>query len=261
MAQETYQRLKKLIGKSTSDRLAVVKDELEGVGLKPLIYELDSPRGRDTHLVVPFNSNREQELWLTVNYDTFESLPSGNNNGSGVVALLGLAQRLKEVTLPIGVRMIYFDAGLDPVLARTGKRDPEFVPGSELFVKRYLEEQLDLIDRYIGAVAVQAVGKGAFRVFERSGKRLENSSKLNRWIRSYALSRKIDIPLVENSPHADHMAFLKEGLDATVLARYDEKSWHKMQTDKDDMTNVNVTTIDETVDFLHGFLSIFAFKE
>ena len=261
MAQETYQRFKKLIGKDTAGRLAVVREELEGTGLKPTVYELDSPRGRDTHLVVPFNQGRDQELWLTANYDTFESLPSGNNNGSGVVTLLGLAQRLKDATLPVSVRMVYFDAGLDPALARTGRRDPNFVPGSELFVQQYLEEKLDLIDTYAVAIAIQAVGKGSLQVFERSGKRLENSAKLNRWLRSYALSRKTDIPLVENSPHADHMSFLKEGLDATVLARYEEKSWHKMQTDKDDMTNVNVSTVDETIDFLYGFLSTFAFKE
>ncbi len=255
MAQNNhYQTLKKLIEKNTSERLGVIKEELASLGLKPTIYSLDSPRGVDVHLSVAFNYNHKKELWLTANYDTFERMPSANNNSSGVITLLGLSEKLIGSQFPVNIRLIYFDAGLDTDLIAKNRRNPEFKPGSELFLEHILNKEIEFIDSYNGTIIVQAVGKGNFQVFEKTGKKYENSQKLNKLIINHAKSKNITIPLLPNSPNADNISFLKLGLEASVLTRYDEGSWHKMQTTKDDISNVNINLINQNIKFILGLL-------
>lgn len=258
---DSYKKLKEIIGKDTSDRFQFIGDEIRTLGLEPRTYEIDSPRGTDRHVSVSFHYDNERKLWLTANYDTFENYPSSNNNGSAVVTLLSLAEKLQSAKLPIGIRLLFLDAGLDPTLAAKGKRDHDFTTGSELLLAYMIEHESEFIDDYEGAITIQAVGKGNLCVFEKTGKKEENSRYLNDKIVSYAKSVGAPIEVREKSPLADNLAFLKEGLDATVLARYHEGSWHRMQTPKDDISNVNPQTIDETVDFIFGFLRSYSVKK
>jgi hypothetical protein len=62
--------------------------------------------------------------------------------------------------LPINVRFVYFDAGLDPDLVQKKKKNSKYIPGSDIFVKYMLENQLDFIETFSGALTVQGVGKG-----------------------------------------------------------------------------------------------------
>ena len=252
--QETYQRLKEIIGKGTPERFEFITKEIKSLGLESKIYEITSSRGKDKHLTVSFNYNHQKELWLTANYDTYDIFPSGNNNGSGVVTLIGLSQRLRDVSLPINVRIVYFDAALDILLASKGKRNPDFIPGSKLFLQHMIEENIEFIDTYYGAITVQAVGKGDLCVFEKTGKNYINTNNLNHLIIKHAKELGINVSMGDNSPNADNISFIKEGLDATVLTRYHEGSWHKMQTKEDDINNLNVNIVDETIKFLFDFL-------
>ena len=251
---ETYKRLKELIGKDTQARFDLIEQETKVLGLNPKIYELASPRGNDRHLVVHFDYGKDSELWLTANYDTADRLPAANNNASGVVALLGLSEYLRDVTLPANMRIVYFDAGLDTDLITKRRRNSDFVPGSELFLQHMVDEEIEFIDTYTGAIVVQAVGKGNLSVFERTGRKLENSAELNDKIIAHGKSTRVPVELRTQSPNADNISFIKEGLKATVLARYHEGSWHRMQTEADDLTNVSAQTVDETINFLFGVL-------
>lgn len=247
---ETYRNLKGLIGQTTEGRLSRIDEETRALGIAPKTYEIASPRGTDTHLVVEFNYDRPYDLWLTANYDTFQNLPAANNNGSGIVTLLKLSEQLQKLHPPVNIRLVYFDAGLDPDLASTGKRNPEFVPGSRLFLQHLLTTQIEFLDTYEGTITIQAVGKGDLSVFQTTGKRLENDPELNKFIVRQGASIKIPVSVKDYSPNADNMAFLEEGLSATVLARYHEGSWHKMQSREDDLTNVNSRAVAETVALL-----------
>ena len=120
---EVYKGLKGIVGKNTHERFEFILNETKNMELKSKIYKIISPRGEDNNLVVSFNYGNEKELWITSNYDTYGFLPSANNNSSGVITLLGLAQKLKENSLPIDIKIIYFDAALDPLLAEKGKRN------------------------------------------------------------------------------------------------------------------------------------------
>jgi len=255
MPENNYNLLKLLVGSATPHRFSIIANNLRGMGLDPKIYSLDSPTSRDNHIVVPFNYHQSKEIWLTANYDTFGNLPSGNNNSSSVVAFLSLAERLKQAALPVNLRMIFFDRGLDPTLADTGRRNPQFVPGSGVFLRHMIDKEMEFIDSYSGAITVQAVGKGDLQLFTRTGKRYENSSTLNNAIQAFAKSQGFVIPVADNSPHADNISLIQEGLDATVLARFDEKSWRKMQTKEDDLTNVNINLVNDTANFLYGLVS------
>jgi len=252
MTQE-YSRLKRLVGQDTKGRFALINEEIEKMGLAAKVYEIDSPRGKDKHLVVHFDYGAEKELWLTANYDTFETLPSANNNGSGVTTLLGVAEHLRVAELPVNVRIIYFDAGLDTDLIER-RRSADFVPGSELFLQHVVDNEIEAIEKYAGSVVVQAVGKGGLCLFEKTGKKIGNSEWLNRKLVAYGKSSGTNIEIKERSPPADNLSFLKKGLEATVLARYHEGSWHRMQTKQDDMTNVSVADIDGTILFLYDLL-------
>lgn len=251
---DSYKRLKEIINKDTLGRFQYIGNEISALGLTSKTYGVDSPRGTDRHVSVSFHYDNRKELWLTANYDTYENYPSANNNGSAIVTLLGLAERLQSIELPVDVRLLFLDAGLDPALVAKGKRNQDFIPGSELLLAYMIENEIEFIDNYEGAITIQAVGKGNLCIFEKTGKKAENSPYLNEQLLSYANS--VDIPLEVNdkSPLADNLAFLKEGLAATVLARYHEGSWHRMQTPKDDFTNVNLQIVDETADFMYGFL-------
>ncbi len=250
----TYKRLKELVGKDTKNRFDFIEQETRELGLNPKAYELVSPRGTDRNLVVDFDYGNKSQLWLTANYDTFDKLPSANNNASGVIALLGLSETLREISLPVNIRLVYFDAGLDTDLIARRRRNSDFVPGSEVFLQHMMDEETEFIDTYAGAIVIQAVGKGNLCVFERTGRKAENSEELNNKIRAQGRSQGILVELKAQSPNADNTSFLKEGLQATVLARYHEGSWHRMQTQGDDLANVMPQTIDQTVEFLQGVI-------
>jgi hypothetical protein len=250
-----YALLRSLISKDTPERAKIILDRLNYLGLNPRTYTLESPRGKDLDISVRLEQGAKKELWLTANYDTFKEMPSANNNASGVVTLLSLLELNKKQPLPINLRVLFFDAGLDSALIEAKKRDSDFRPGSEIFLDNLLSEDIDFIDSYVGAIVIQAVGKGQLHLFDKTGKRYVNSKSLNKKILNYAKALNVPILLSENSPNADNISFLKQGLEATVLTRYDEGAWHKMQTPKDDLTNVNVSLIGETADFIHAVVS------
>ncbi|GEM_PF-3025324 len=252
---QTYNRLKRLVGQDTVGRFSFIGEEIEKLGLIPRIYELDSPRGKDRHLTVYFDYGAEREFWLTANYDTFEMLPSANNNGSGVVTLMGLVECLRNTSAPVNVRLVYFDAGLDTDLITRKKRNPTFVPGSEIFLQHMINEEIEFIDRYVGAVVIQAAGKGNLCVFEKTGKKTENADGLNKQLVTYGDSMGRSVDIRDRSPSADNLSFLKLGLEAIVLSRYHEGAWHRMQTKDDDLTNVNVVHVDETINFVYNFIT------
>ena len=258
---DTYKKIKEIIGRDTSGRFQFIGNEIIASGLEPRTYKVDSPRRIDEHVSVSFHYDNDRELWLTANYDTFENYPSANNNGSAVVTLLGLAEKLQSAQLPTNVRLLFLDAGLDPTLAFKGRRDHNFTRGSELLLAYMFENEIEFIDSYEGAITIQAVGKGNLCVFEKTGKKEENSKYLNDKILSYAKLVGVPAEVREKSPLADNLAFLKEGLDATVLARYHEWSWHRKQTPKDDFTNVSPQTVDEPVEFICSFLQSYIPKE
>ena len=116
-----------------------------------------------------------------------------------------------------------------------------------------LEHEIDFIESYAGALAVQAVGKGELYVFERTGKKGNNSKRMNDQMLELGKATGINVGVKSHSPHSDNEAFTREGLEATVIARYHEGSWHRMQTKGDDMNNINIQDIEGTIEFLHKF--------
>ncbi|MBT3323592.1 M28 family peptidase [archaeon] len=257
-----YPILKGLVGAPTEKRFNFIESHLKKLGMDPSVYELDSQRGKDKHISVKFDYGSDQELWLTANYDTFQKLPSANNNASGVTTLLDLSERLLQGgDLPINLRLIFFDAGLDTDLITQRKRNPGFIAGSKYFLDHMLNEEIDFIENYVGAIILQALGKGNLCTFQKTGKKNENSSELNKLLRLSGDSFGDTVELKGQSPLTDNISFLREGLDATVLARYHEGSWHRMQTKKDDLSNINPNVIHSTVDFLHNLLISYGGKE
>lgn len=254
---ETYKSLKQIMGQTTEGRLNHIDEETRRMGIVPRSYEIASPRGTDTHLVVEFDFGKPHDLWLTANYDTFETLPAANNNGSSVVTLMKLQEQLRKQQPPVNIRLVYMDAGLDPDLVIKKRRNPDFIPGSHLFVQYLITEELEFIDTYNGAIAIQTVGKGDLCVFQTTGKKLNNDPELNRLIVEHGRSIQVPVKINPHSPNADNISFLEEGLRATVIARYHEGAWHKMQTKDDDLTNINSRAIDETVMFLRTFMDTY----
>ena len=64
----------------------------------------------------------------------------------------------------------------------------------------------------------------------------------------------INVDLIPHSPNADNESFIQEGLEATVVSRYHEGSWHRMQTKGDDMNNISIQDIEGTIEFLYRYL-------
>ena len=254
MNEGTYHRLKSIIQLETSDRFEYIQTEANKIGGDIRAYDIQSPRGVDRHISLNINNNNDSEVWFTANYDTFEKFPSANNNASGVITLLGMGNKIEKMDLPIDVRLFFLDAGLDQKLVAKKQRDNDFVPGSELLVSYMLNNEIEFIDKYTGTFVVQAVGKGNLCVFDKTGKKEVNSYNLNEKIVKYGQSINIPVEIQEKSPLADNISFLKQGLESTVIARYQEGSWHRMQTPKDDISNVNPKIIDETIEFLVNFL-------
>lgn len=254
---EAYRRIKGLIGQDTSGRLDFVQEEIGKMGISSQVYQTNNNLHTEKHLVTKIGSSAQNEVWFTANYDTVGTYPSANNNGSSVVALLGLTELLHDTPLSVGARIVFFDAGLDPDLVNRKRRNPEFKPGSERFVDQIVEKELDFIETFDGAIAVQAVGKGPLTVFEKTGRKTENSRMLNARIMQVGKDLNITVEEDPNSPNADNMSFAKHGLDSTVLSRYHEGAWHRMQTRDDGLSNVNPNTIDKTAEFLYEVLKAF----
>jgi len=252
--QETYRRLKGLVGEDTIGRGNFIQEEIKKFGSTPVVYELDSPRGKDRHIVAKVSQGNGDELWITANYDTFGRLPGANNNASGVVSLLGLMEYVHDNKLPINMRFVYFDAGLDPDLVQKKKRNPKYIQGSQLFVKHILGKELDFIETYNGTLTVQGVGRGTLSVFERTGRYGVNSKRMNDNILTLGKEMSINVDLIPHSPNADNESFIQEGLEATVVSRYHEGSWHRMQTKGDDMNNISIQDIEGTIEFLYRYL-------
>lgn len=257
---EAYRRIKGLIGEDSQNRLGFVQQEVEKMGIVPNIQTTINDHHSEKHLVTKVGKGDQKEIWLSANYDTVGHFPSANNNGSGVVALLGLTELLNDSPLNIDARIVYFDGGLDPDLVNKKRRNPEFKPGSERYMDYMMNEELEFIEPYDGAIVVQAVGKGDLVIFEKTGRKTENSKRLNSVVLETGKSLNIPIKVEPNSPNADNISFAKHGLEATVLARYHEGSWHRMQSREDGLSNVNPHTIDVTTEFLYNLLKEFAKK-
>lgn len=258
---EIVQQLKGLVGVTTEDRFNHIYSEVRRMGVQPSSYELQSPRGIDRHLVVHMDHDRQDnDLWLTANYDTYKNLPAANNNASGVVALLGVVEQVQKIRLPINLRIAFLDAGLDSDLISNKRRNPDFIPGSVLFVQRVVEEDMKLIDNFEGVIVVQAVGKGNMCVFERTGKRTNNDIGLNHRLVNHGKALGVPIVIRSHSPNADNTSFINEGFPATVISRYHDGAWHRMQTREDDISNVDSRLVNETTVFLSKFVASFRGK-
>lgn len=252
MEETTSRRLKQIIRLSTPDRLHFIEEEIKRLGLNSERYDI-SP---DQHCSLSVRFGNPKELWFTANYDTYQNYPSANNNASGVITLLGLIETLREKRkLPVDVRILFLGGGLDKKLVSEGNRDAQFIPGSALLLDYMIINEGEFIDRYAGTITIQAVGKGPLCIFERTGKRDYNTRELNAKIYAQAQETRTTIVLQDQSPLADNVSFLRTGLDATVLARYHEGAWHRMQTPKDDLTNVNPGTVEDTIGFIQGLIS------
>lgn len=101
---------------------------------------------------------------------------------------------------------------------------------------------------------MQAVGKGKLRIFEQTGAKSINSRRMNEEILALGKAIGVSVDLEQHSPSADNRSFTKEGLEATVISRYHEGSWHRMQTRGDDMNNVNIQDIEDTIEFIYKYL-------
>jgi Zn-dependent M28 family amino/carboxypeptidase len=85
-----------------------VRAILEDLEIEPFIQECRIPRIKN--IVVDYHqSPAKKSLIFSAHYDAVRGSPAANDNASGVAVLLGLCQRLRNLSLPVPVKIVFFD--------------------------------------------------------------------------------------------------------------------------------------------------------
>jgi Zn-dependent M28 family amino/carboxypeptidase len=162
-----------------------------------------------------------------------DPVPGANDGASGVAVLLEIARILPE-DLPIGIKLVFFDAedngGID---------DWDWILGSRAFVR-------ELKDIPSAAIIVDMIGDADLEVYYE-----RNSDEIlmeQIWQRASQLGYEgIFIPEYRYSMLDDHTPFIEAGIPAVDLIDFNYPYWHTTSDTLDKVSPESLKVIGETL--------------
>ncbi len=192
------------------------------------------------------------ELVVGAHYDSVPNSPAANDNGTGVAAVLLLAEKLREVELPVGLRLVLF-ANEEPPYFQTP------LMGSWVYARWLREEAVDLegmlcletIGYYTDEPNSQHLPDPLGQLFPRTGNfltfagNLDSRALLHKAIGSFrrlepfpseGLIAPDEFPFLNWS---DHFGFWEEGYPAIMLTDTAPLRYPHYHTSEDTVDKLN----------------------
>jgi len=219
-------------GDTLEQAAGYIENALSSMGYQPQTQEwvLHGKTLRNVWVDVPGTMVLNELVVVAAHYDSYRSSPGADGNGSGVAALLELAERLRGEELHRTVRMLFFVNGEMP-----------WVGTDECGSQRFLEQVTARSERVIGALFLDSVGvysseEGSQEfpfplslVYPRSGHFLavfsdtSNRSAVVAFIDKWQTQSRFPVQggamptWFPGSPNSGYTAFLDAGWPAVVL--------------------------------------------
>ncbi len=157
-----------------------------------------------------------------------QPIPGANDGASGVAVLLELARAIREYSLEIELRIVFFDAEDwgEPGALR------DYFLGSKLYASSLTEAELE---RTIGMILVDMVGDCNLTVYM-EGLSVESAPRLVELI--WQIAQKLGYgkyfkPVVGYTVYDDHWPFIKRGVKAVNIIDFKYPYWHTTQDTPD----------------------------
>ena len=123
------------------------KFEASGYQVRYLEYEISGDRFANIEVTRQGTSHADEIVLVGAHYDAVLGAPGANDNGSGVAALLELADRFKDVDSPRSIRFVAF----------VNEEPPHFLQqtmGSNVYARQVANEKQNIVAMY----ALETIG-------------------------------------------------------------------------------------------------------
>jgi len=202
--------------------------------------------GRNIEATLPGRGSHGGIIIVCAHYDSVLVSPGADDDGSGVSAVLTIAEIMSRHTFNSTIRFVLF----------SGEEQGRF--GS----REYAREAYENGDNIIGVVALDGIG---YAVSSEDGNKIRNlvdnesdwiadaSDRVNEMYGEYI---GLDIVRLPNEPISDHQSFLDYGYDASYLLEYTLDPYY--HTSDDRIEHMNMTYLAKVSRLALGTLAYMA---
>lgn len=240
-----------------------IKSELESYGYKVNTIEYGEQKFANLEVVIEAQNKNKKTIVIGAHYDSEGISPGANDNGSGVVILLDLAKRLKQLKAENKIRIVFFvneeppyfrqdDMG-STVYANRLVKTGEKIQGMYAFdsLGYYFEE--DNTQHYPFLFAPFFPDKANFVAFVgglNSRQLIQNSVGAFRE-KSHFPSEGVSAPsYIQGIDFSDHLSFTRHNIPALMItdtAFFRSKTYH---TPNDTIDRLNIDKMTQLTDEL-----------
>jgi Zn-dependent M28 family amino/carboxypeptidase len=126
-----------------------IESRLAALGYAPSAQRFQASMGevRNIEIEIPGGTRRDEIVLAGAHYDSVSGAPGGNDNGSGVAALLELARLLREAKPERTLRLVWFV-----------NEEPPYYKGEDMGSRRYARRSRERGERIVAMFSVETVG-------------------------------------------------------------------------------------------------------
>lgn len=195
----------------------------------------------------------EKEIIICAHYDSVPSSPGANDNASGTVALLSLAEQLSKKNFKHNLKFISFDAeewnklGAYMYVEKLRQSLTEKKTNLKTKTSKYLKKQT-AADKILAVINIDTVGAGD-TIYNISSKKyaglVKSCVKL--------AGKKVEVRSGYNSPQFDAWPFHVEGINVIHFGVYPYKFFH---TPEDTKEKINPKFINDVTEVIEKIVSV-----
>ena len=208
-------------GGSANEKAAAdyIRAEVEAAGYSPAIESFKLPNGKTSQNVTAvLRGSTDRRIVLGAHYDTKKPAPGANDNGTGSAALMAIAKKLADETLPYTVEFVWF--GTEEMIDSNGDHHHY---GSRFHVTSLTASERARVDAMI---SVDMIGYGPeFRVRTMN----VGPQGLRKKLVSFAKAKGLPAAFMRDSStygFSDHEPFELAGLPAAWIEWRDDPTYH-----------------------------------
>ena len=228
-----------------------IYEEFQKMGINVEFHEWDYDifKSRNIIATIPGKDLDSNAIYIiSAHYDTFHNSPGANDDGSGIVAIMTIAEILSNYSFNHTIKFIAF----------SGEEVGTY--GSYIYAKEAYKREdniIAILNLDIIGFAETSIGGKTLRFFH------ENPSE---WIAYFAKQTgikyydiiNISIESLPNYPGADNQAFVDYGYDGVWIAQHDS---NRVGHSRDDtFENINITYQMKTTKIMLAILTELAIK-
>lgn len=195
----------------------------------------------------------EKEIIICAHYDSVPSSPGANDNASGTMALLRLAEKLSKIDFKHTIKLISFDAeewnkmGAYMYVEKLRQNQTEKKTNLKTKTSKYLKKQT-AADKILAVINIDTIGAGE-TIYSISSKKYANLVKSC----AKKARKKVEVRSGYNSPQFDGWPFHIEGINVIHFGVYPYKFFHTPQDTKD---KINPKFIDDVAEVIAKIVAV-----